>query len=455
MNAVEYDALGGTSASCDNRPMHTNQSWWSAFLDVNGIDGVLADGLALLLVVLLAVLVHLTIGRGLRASLLRFAGSTTAQWDDVLVEFKVVQRLLVLLPLAVIWFGIRGLTDVNPTLAVIVERAAEAFAAILVARVLDAALGAGHAFYDRTPDAKTRPIKGYVQVTRMLLWIATGLVALAAVLDKSPLLFLSGIGAMTAVLLLVFKDTLLGLVASVQLASNDMLRVGDWIEMPSNNADGDVVDIALHTVKVRNWDNTITTVPTWSLIAEGFKNWRAMQESGGRRIRRAVTIEHSSIRHLSDQEIDELRGIQLLTDYLDEQRVQLKALNAVVPGEAQRVATNLRRLTNIGTYRAYLQRWLNAHPRLHKEMTCMVRQLQPTADGLPIEIYCFTNTTAWVEYETLQSDIFDHALAVAGEFGLRVYQSPSSADLRLLRPVAVEAPVTDRVTAGEAGRQPQ
>ena len=225
-----------------------------------------------------------------------------------------------------------------------------------------------------------------------------------------------------------------------------MLRVGDWIEMPSNNADGDVVDIALHTVKVRNWDNTITTVPTWSLIAEGFKNWRAMQESGGRRIRRSVTIEHSSIRHLTDAEIDELRGIQLLTHYLDVTRKEVRALNAVVPGEAQRVATNLRRLTNIGTYRAYLQAWLNGHPRLHKEMTCMVRQLQPTSDGLPIEVYCFTATTKWVEYERLQADIFDHALAVAGEFGLRVYQAPSSADLRLLRPLAPAEGTTDRVT---------
>ena len=410
--------------------MHKSKSWWGAFLDVNGIDGLLADALALVMVVLLAVLVHLTVGRGLRASLLRLAGSTTTQWDDILVEHKVVQRLLMLLPITIIWFGIRALPDVNDTLALVVERAAEAIAAILFARVLDATLSAGHAFYDRTPDAKTRPIKGYVQVTRLLLWVAVVIIALAAILDKSPLLFLSGIGAMTAVLLLVFKDTLLGLVASVQLAGNDMLRVGDWIEMPSNNADGDVVDIALHTVKVRNWDNTITTVPTWSLIAEGFKNWRAMQESGGRRIRRAVTIEHSSIRHLTDSEIDELRGIQLLTGYLDKKRHELRMLNDVVPGEAQRVATNLRRLTNIGTYRAYLQAWLDGHPRIQKQMLCVVRQLAPTADGLPIEIYCFTNTVAFVEYENIQSDLFDHALAVAGEFGLRVYQSPSSADVR-------------------------
>lgn len=410
--------------------MSKSKSWWSAFLDVNGIDGLFADGLALVMVVLLAVLVHLTVGRGLRASLLRLAGSTTTQWDDILVEHRVVQRLLMLLPITIIWFGIRALPGVNDTLAVVVERAAEAIAAILGARVLDATLSAGHAFYNRTPDAKTRPIKGYVQVTRLLLWVAVVIIALAAVLDKSPLLFLSGIGAMTAVLLLVFKDTLLGLVASVQLAGNDMLRVGDWIEMPSNNADGDVVDIALHTVKVRNWDNTITTVPTWSLIAEGFKNWRAMQESGGRRICRAVTIEHSSIRHLSDQEIDELRGIQLLTGYLDDRRRQLRLLNEVVPGEAQRVATNLRRLTNIGTYRAYLQAWLDGHPRLNKTMLCVVRQLAPTPEGLPIELYCFTDTTAFVEYENIQSDLFDHALAVAGEFGLRVYQSPSSADVR-------------------------
>ncbi|HEY1099368.1 MAG TPA: mechanosensitive ion channel family protein, partial [Myxococcota bacterium] len=211
--------------------MH-KKTWLGGLLDVNGIDGIAADALALLMVVLLAVLLHLTLGRGLRAALLRVAASTSTSWDDVLVEHKVLHRGALLLPAAVVWFGIRAMDDVNKTLALVVERAAEAVVTILIARVLDALLSAAHAFYDRTPDAKTRPIKGYVQVTRMLLWIAAVIVAAAAVLDKSPLLFLSGIGAMTAVLLLVFKDTLLGLVASVQLGSNDMLRVGDWIEMP-------------------------------------------------------------------------------------------------------------------------------------------------------------------------------------------------------------------------------
>jgi miniconductance mechanosensitive channel len=421
---------------------------WLATMGIHNIDDVAADGVAVLMILLLAVVLHLTLGRGLRAAILRFAGNTTTTWDDLLVEYKVVQRLLLLLPTAVIWFGVRALPDVNHTLEVVVERAAEALVTILVARVLDALLRAGHALYDRTPDAKLRPIKGYVQVSRLVLWMAAVLVAVAAIFDKSPLLFLSGIGAMTAVILLVFKDTLLGLVASIQLASNDMVRVGDWIELPPHAADGEVVDIALHTVKVRNWDNTITTVPTWALMSEGFKNWRAMQESGGRRIRRALTIEHSSIRHLDDDEINELRGVRLLTKYLDEKRKQLRQLNEVVPGEAQRVATNMRRLTNIGTYRAYLQAWLTAHPLIHKDMQCMVRQQAPTSDGLPIEVYCFTTTTAWAEYENIQSDIFDHALAVAGEFGLRVYQAPSSADVRLLRG-ASSTPSTATKPAGD------
>ena len=411
--------------------------WWKNLLaegaELTGMSGIVVDFLAVGALLFLALLFHATVGQAVRAGLARFTRSTKATWDDVFIDHKVFSKASMLVPAGVVFFGVKALFGLQPTLAVLIERSAAVAAIFFGARAVDATFDAFLSLYNRSPDSKARPIKGYLQVARMVVWCAAIIVSIAAAIDKSPLIFLSGLGAMTAVLLLVFKDTILGLVASVQLAGNDMLRVGDWIEMPSQNADGDVVDIALHTVKVQNWDNTITTVPTWNLISTGFKNWRGMQESGGRRIKRSLTVEHSSIRHLTNAEIEELRGVSLLTSYLDNAKGKLAEANNAVPGEAQRVATNLRRLTNIGTFRAYLQAWLEAHPGFHKKMTCMVRQLAPTPEGLPIEIYCFTATTTWTVYEGLQADLFDHALAVAGEFGLRIFQAPSSDDVRHLR----------------------
>ncbi len=410
--------------------------WWKERLADAGVTGSWAVGTALVTVLLLALLVHFTVGRALLSMLQRVAKRTRSGWDDELFSHRVFHRLLRLLPCWLVYVGVEALDGLHPVLELVLVRGTAITALFIATRALTAFLDACNGMYQQRPEAAARPVKGYVQVVQLVLWAGAVIVGVATAADKSPLLFLSGLGAMTAVLLLVFKDTLLGLVASVQLASNDMVRVGDWIEMPSNHADGAVVDIALHTVKVRNWDNTITTVPTWSLIAGGFKNWRAMFESGGRRIKRALIIEHASIRHLSDEEIVQLRGVSLLTGYLDEKKRVLAELNTAVPGEAKGVVTNLRRLTNIGTFRAYIQAWLDAHPLVHRNMFCMVRQLPPTAEGLPIEIYCFTTTVKWVEYEGIQSDIFDHVLAVAGEFGLRVYQAPSAADLRSLRPTA-------------------
>jgi miniconductance mechanosensitive channel len=231
---------------------------------------------------------------------------------------------------------------------------------------------------------------------------------------------------MTAVLILVFKDTILSLVASVQLTSHDMIRVGDWIEMPSCNADGDVVDIALHTVKVQNWDKTITTIPTHKLIAESFKNWRGMSLSGGRRIKRNLHIDLSSIRFLTDAEIERFERFKLLEDYIAGKETELAEYNEAV-GESENA--NLRRLTNVGTFRAYVFNYLKHHPKIHDGMTLLVRQLQPGPQGLPLEIYAFTNVTDWSIYEDIQSDIFDHLMAIIGEFGLRVYQAPSGEDL--------------------------
>jgi miniconductance mechanosensitive channel len=254
----------------------------------------------------------------------------------------------------------------------------------------------------------------------------------AAVLDRSPLLLLSGFGAMTAILLLVFKDTILSLVASVQLTAQDMVRVGDWIEMPQFGADGDVVDVQLHTIKVQNWDKTITTIPTHRLISDSFKNWRGMSQSGGRRIKRPIFIDVSTIRKQTEEEVERFTRFALLKDYIKTKEQELADYNAALEVEVD-AEVNQRRLTNIGTFRAYAFNYLKNHPRIRKDMTLLVRQLAPGPEGLPLEIYCFTTTTAWAEYEDIQSDIFDHLLAIVPEFGLRLFQKPAGSDLASLR----------------------
>jgi miniconductance mechanosensitive channel len=255
------------------------------------------------------------------------------------------------------------------------------------------------------------------------------------------LLLLSGFGAMTAILLLVFKDTILSLVASVQLTAHDMVRVGDWIEMPQCGADGDVVDVQLHTVKVQNWDKTITTIPTHRLISESFRNWRGMSQSGGRRIKRAVYLDVNSIRFQTSEEIEHFKRFALLKDYVANKEQELADYNASLK-EAVDEAVNKRRLTNVGSFRAYAWNYLKNRPDIHEGMTLMVRQLAPGPEGLPLEIYCFTDTTVWTEYEGIQADIFDHLLAIVPEFGLRLYQKPAGSDLTSLTVVPMEADQT-------------
>jgi len=262
-----------------------------------------------------------------------------------------------------------------------------------------------------------------------VLYALTAILMVAALIDRSPLILLSGLGAMAAVLMLVFQDTLLSLVASVQISSNDIVRVGDWVEMPQLNADGDVIDIALHTVKVQNWDKTITTIPTKRFITDPFKNWRGMKEAGGRRIKRSLLLDQQSVRFLSDDERRGLARFAVLEDYLGEKQREIDDWNRQLEARGK-APVNQRRVTNIGCFRAYVERFLRAHPGLHRDMTLLVRQLAPTPDGLPLEIYCFTRTTVWAEYEGIQSDIFDHLLAILPEFGLRVSQHPIGVDLR-------------------------
>lgn len=273
-----------------------------------------------------------------------------------------------------------------------------------------------------------KPIASYFQLIRIIIYIGTGILVLSVLLGKSPLYFLSAFGAMTAIILLIFKDTILGLVASVQISSNDMVRVGDWVEMPKFNADGDVIAINLNTVKVRNWDKTVTTVPTYFFITDSFKNWRGMQESGGRRIKRALNINVRTIRFVDPETRERYKKIYLIRDFVTRRQEDIEKYNAEHNLDTS-VLINGRRMTNIGVFRHYVEAYLKNHKRIRQDMTLLVRQLPLGAEGVPIEVYCFTNTTAWAEFEEIQSDIFDHLLSAAASFDLEIYQQPSGSDI--------------------------
>ena len=386
-------------------------------------------GLGILLVA--AVLSNLVIRRGLIAVAHLIAKRSAVQWDDVFKRHKVLNRITRVIPALVIHTGVTLVPDLSDRVIEVTQNVAMAYVALTVALAITAALSAANEIYDTYPISRDRPMKGIVQVAQLLVYIVGAVIAVSELIDKSPLIFLGGFGAMTAVLLVVFKDTILGFVASLQLTANDMVRVGDWIEMPAYGADGDVIEVALHTVKIQNFDKTITTIPTYKLIADSFKNWRGMSESGGRRIKRPIHIDQSSVRFLSEDEIANLSHFAVLREHFEKKRHVLHEATETL-GEAAEFAVNRRRLTNVGVFRAYILNYLAAHPEIHKDMTLLVRQLKPGPEGLPIEIYCFTRTTDWIAYEDVQSDIFDHILAILPEFGLRLFQKPTGADLTRL-----------------------
>lgn len=365
--------------------------------------------------------------------LTRVVRATTFTWDDALLDHGVIRRLAHVVPALVVYLGIDAVPQLADTVVRVGRNVALAYMVLTLALAVSGVLGTVNEQYEkRHPErAKARPIKGYIQVAQLVVHLLSAIVMVAVLIERSPLLLLSGLGALTAVLLLVFRDTLLSLVAGVQLSTHDLLRLGDWIEMPSLGADGEVIDIALHTVKVQNWDKTIVSIPTWRLIGESFKNWRGMSESGGRRIKRALLIDQPSVRFLREDEVGRLGRFALIRDYLERKREEIRRWNEQLREDGLE-PVNTRRLTNLGTFRAYCLAYLKHHPRIRQDMTLLVRQLAPTPTGLPLELYGFTDTTAWAEYESIQADIFDHLLAILPEFDLRLFQEPGSADLRRL-----------------------
>ena len=387
---------------------------------------------ALLALALAAVLADWLVRRVIAATARKaLQSSARGALGAALLESRVLLRFSRLAPALVMFAGLRA---AEPLLGASLSRALGvlAFAGVVVTAIagIVALINATSLYLQKAPGSHSRlPLKGYAQAISLVLYAVGALVIVAYAAEVSIWLLLSSLGALTAVLLLVFRDTLLSLLASIQISVNDVVRVGDWVEMPSHNVDGDVVDIALHTVIVRNWDKTLSTIPTQAFISGSFRNWRGMSQDGARRIKRSLYIDMATVRFLDEAEIERYSQFKLLEDYIPTRHQELSEYNRRIGAESPPV--NLRRLTNVGTFRAYLFNYIKNHPRVHAERTTLVRQLQPGPDGLPIEIYCFAATTDWQAYEDLQSDLFDHFLAVAPEFGLNVFQRASGRDLRI------------------------
>jgi miniconductance mechanosensitive channel len=356
--------------------------------------------------------------------LARLIRRTQTKIDDILLERGVLRRVALMAPVVVLYYGAGALP--GPTAYVL--QIVNAALTVVVLLVLGSAIDA---FQDIIADYDARtevPIKSYTQIAKIVIYVLGTLITTAVLTGKSPWVLLSGVGALMAVVILVFRDTILSLVASFTIASNRMIRVGDWIEAPDFGADGDVIEVALHTVKVQNWDKTITSIPTHKLVEVSFKNWRGMQESGGRRIKRSLHLDMNTARFCDEEMLDRFEAIELIRDYVRERRQVVASDNSARKVDVSELV-NGRRLTNVGTFRAYVVAYLRSHPHIHQDMTFLVRHRAPTPQGLPLEIYVFTTTTEWVAYEGIQSDIFDHLLAVVPRFGLRVFQEPTGAEL--------------------------
>ncbi len=351
---------------------------------------------------------------------------TENKLDDILIDERVFDRLSYVVPLLIIYNFVH-LFPGN----IILSRSILALIVIAVIGCVNSLFSAVNKIFVKSELSKKINVKSYLQIARLLVNLLGSIVVIAVLSGKSPMYLLSGIGALTAVLMLVFRDTILSFVSSIQITSNDLFRVGDWVEAPQFGADGEVIDIALHTVKIQNWDKTISIIPTNRLIDSSFKNWRGMSDSGGRRIKRSINIDIGSIKICSSDMVNKYKKFDLLRDYIDNKLSEISEYNSSLEADSDSTL-NQRALTNIGTFRAYISEYLKRHKNIHTGMTFLVRQLEPNEHGVPIQIYVFTNETDWIEYEAIQSDIFDHLLAVSREFDLRVFQNPSGKDFQKL-----------------------
>lgn len=381
-----------------------------------------ASGGRLFVIALIAWIVYWISKKWLSKVVVHLAGKTATYWDDYMFD----GRFFNCFALLVVPIVVRIVLDLfGWTYGALFYKVINIWGALAVSLLISAVLDGANRIYDSYPVSRNRPIKVFIQVIKIFVYSIVFIISFSIILDKDPQSLLVGLSAFAAVLMLIFKDAILGFVAGVQLIVNKMVTIGDWIVMPSANADGEVCEISLTTVKVQNWDKTISTIPTYRMVSESFTNWRGMEESKGRRIKRSVNIDVQSIHYLSEEELDALKKSNLLKEYIDLKLKELKEENG-----ALETPLDGQRLTNIGIFREYLEAWISHNPNIAQEMTHMVRQLQPGPTGVPLEIYCFSARQAWVEYERVQADLFDHLFAILPLFNLRIFQYPSD----LLKP---------------------
>ncbi|SHK26823.1 miniconductance mechanosensitive channel [Rubritalea squalenifaciens DSM 18772] len=397
------------------------------------VDGVLFLGL-----LLVSFVIYLVVKRVVFRVVEKLVHATNTDWDDEFLRSRIFRWIALVVPTVIIWkyvgdvfnpiaFGLESKTNsiiyVRDGIVVVAKILTVVFSMLCFNSILNT----GERIYMRFEVSKKLPMKSFLQVLKIILVLIGIILIVASIMGESPMLIFSGLGAATAILMLIFKDAILGLVAGVQLSANQMVTPGDWIEMPKFGADGEVMEVALTTVKVRNWDMTISTVPTYALISDSFKNWRGMSESGVRRIKRSLNFDMQSVTFLNKDMMAKMREISLLKGYLEKKEKEIAAWNAEKKAHEDDLI-NARAMTNIGTFRAYVWEYLTNHPGIDEKHTILVRQLQPGENGLPIEVYAFTNNNAWVAYEGIQSDIFDHLISVSKFFGLRIFQRPSGMD---------------------------
>lgn len=416
--------------------MQLLQEWVNAHLLNLGLSaetaGVLDNITVFILILLFAFLIDFLLRKVVVGVFKQIAERTVNDWDDIVLERKIIQKVMRVIPIILIYIALplSFPENVSSGWLIFTQRICLITLIVIAIQFFNALLDLANDLYNRKQSGKS--IKGFIQVLQIVV-VGIGLILIVGILfDKSVGSLIAGLGASAAVLMLVFKDSLLGFVAGVQLSSNDMLRTGDWITMPKYGADGTVIDVTLNAVKVRNFDNTIVTIPPYSLVSDSFQNWRGMTDSGGRRIKRSINIDMSSVKFCTPEMLEKFRKIDILRAYIDEKESELKIFNEEHQID-DAIKVNGRRQTNLGVFRAYIERYLKAHPDVSDKHTCMVRQLQPTEKGIPIELYLFLSEIRWVYYEGIQADIFDHLLAVVSEFDLEVYQNISGSDIGRLR----------------------
>jgi len=425
------------------------------FRDLGGVEFWVKPTAAfavIILIIFIAWLAHFLTRKILLRIVSRIAQRTKTDWDDILVKNKVFKGLAHLVPAFILYHTAdfsypvlhQELSELEPevilelsrdhyfSLAGFLIKISKIYFTLIIVYVANSILNAALEIYNTTEYSHHRPIKGYIQLVKIIVFFMSGIMIIAALLNRNPTVLLTGLGAMAAVLILVFKDTILGFVASIQLSANNMVKIGDWIEMKSRNTDGTVIDITLNTVKVQNWDKTISTIPTYALVSESFYNWKGMEESGGRRIKRSVAIDTNSIKFCDAEMLNRFEKFDLIRDYVVQKEEELREFNKGRNLTDEDFISG-RHQTNVGIFRKYLEVYLRQHPKVKQDLTFLIRQLQPMGKGLPIEIYVFSNDQAWANYEAIQADIFDHIFAVIPEFELRVFQEPTGADIAKLK----------------------